>query len=115
MDFQTNAHSLLIPLSSEQSPTNPIEMAAPLSRAALSALRSSSQKVERPLSKIPRRSYHVELGAREKALLQEDPALKKFKSCKNTVRQASKIGFALTMFATAACGYQLTYRAMTKY
>ncbi|KAG2643240.1 succinate dehydrogenase subunit 7, mitochondrial-like isoform X1 [Panicum virgatum] len=35
----------------------------------------------------PSRGYHVELGAREKALLEEDVALKRFKSYKNSVKQ----------------------------
>ncbi|ONM54760.1 Succinate dehydrogenase subunit 7A mitochondrial [Zea mays] len=45
----------------------------------------------------PSRGYHVELGAREKALLEEDVALKRFKSYKNSVKQVSKIGNVLTL------------------
>ncbi|XP_078174669.1 succinate dehydrogenase subunit [Carex rostrata] len=84
-------------------------MAAPL----FSALRSSSQ-VERPLLNFPSRNYHVELGAREKTLLEVDPALMKFKSYKNSVKVASKIGNVLTVVAVTACSYQLVVRAMTK-
>ncbi|KAJ3700621.1 hypothetical protein LUZ61_004326 [Rhynchospora tenuis] len=93
-------------------------MAAPLSKSPLfNAFRSSSSSqktAERPLpNNIPRRNYHIELGAREKALLEEDPALKKFRSYKNSVKAASKIGNVLTVVAFAACGYQLVVRAMT--
>ncbi|KAF8657613.1 hypothetical protein HU200_059760 [Digitaria exilis] len=45
----------------------------------------------------PSRGYHVELGAREKALLEEDVALKRFKSYKNSVKKVSKIGNVLTL------------------
>ncbi|KAJ3691014.1 hypothetical protein LUZ61_020178 [Rhynchospora tenuis] len=79
-------------------------MAAPLSKSPLfSAFRSSSspQAVERSLPNIPRRNYHVELSAREKALLEEDPALKKFRSYKKGVKLTSKIGTVLTGVAVA--------------
>ncbi|XP_010913829.1 succinate dehydrogenase subunit 7, mitochondrial isoform X2 [Elaeis guineensis] len=76
-------------------------MAGPLSKSSLfSILRSHSQKAE-PALHLPRRGYHVELGAREKALLEEDPALKKFKSYKNTVKRVSKIGDALSVLVVA--------------
>ncbi|KAJ4783552.1 succinate dehydrogenase subunit [Rhynchospora pubera] len=72
-------------------------MAAPLSKSPLfSAFRSSSS-----LPHISRRNYHVELAAREKALLEEDPALKKFRSYKKGVKLTSKIGTALTGVAVA--------------
>ncbi|NP_001132723.1 Succinate dehydrogenase subunit 7, mitochondrial-like [Zea mays] len=59
----------------------------------------------------PRRGYHVELGAREKALLEEDVALKRFKSYKNSVKQVSKIGNALTLAVVLACSYELAVLA----
>ncbi|KAL0922259.1 hypothetical protein M5K25_006230 [Dendrobium thyrsiflorum] len=73
-------------------------MAFPLSNSTiLSSFRSRFQG-EGP-DHILRRGYHIELGAREKALLEEDPALKRFKSYKKTVKQASKIGNVLTILA----------------
>ena len=38
-------------------------------------------------------------------LLEEDPALKKFKSYKNTVKRVSKIGDALSVLAVAGMIY----------
>ncbi|NP_001318134.1 Succinate dehydrogenase subunit 7, mitochondrial-like [Zea mays] len=55
----------------------------------------------------PSRGYHVELGAREKALLEEDVALKRFKSYKNSVKQVSKIGNVLTLAVVFGCSYEL--------
>jgi hypothetical protein len=43
-----------------------------------------------------------------------DPALKKFKSYKNSVKVASKIGNILTNDVIASCSYQIMVRAMTK-
>ncbi|PKU61872.1 succinate dehydrogenase subunit 7, mitochondrial [Dendrobium catenatum] len=63
---------------------------------------------------ILRRGYHIELGAREKALLEEDPALKRFKSYKKSVKQASKIGNVLTILAIAACSYEILAVAVSK-
>ncbi|KAJ4804132.1 succinate dehydrogenase subunit [Rhynchospora pubera] len=86
-------------------------MAAPVSKSPLfSAFRSSSSS---SLPHISRRNYHVELAAREKALLEEDPALKKFRSYKKGVKLTSKIGTVLTGVAVAACSYQLVVKAMT--
>ncbi|CAD5169922.1 unnamed protein product [Musa acuminata subsp. malaccensis] len=73
------------------------------------ALRSSSQKEAStsPSNQISRRGYHIDLGAREKALLEEDPALKRFKSYKNNLKRVSKIGDVLTILVVAACTYEL--------
>ncbi|XP_074565755.1 succinate dehydrogenase subunit 7, mitochondrial-like isoform X2 [Curcuma longa] len=60
-----------------------------------------------PTNHIARRGYHIDLGAREKALLEEDPALKKFKSYKNNLKRVSKIGDVLTIVVVAACAYEL--------
>ncbi|CAL9751623.1 unnamed protein product, partial [Musa acuminata subsp. burmannicoides] len=67
------------------------------------ALRSSSQKEAStsPSNQISRRGYHIDLGAREKALLEEDPALKRFKSYKNSLKRVSKIGDVLTILVVA--------------
>ncbi|XP_010928555.1 succinate dehydrogenase subunit 7, mitochondrial isoform X2 [Elaeis guineensis] len=89
-------------------------MAGSLSKSSLfSGLRFHSQKGE-PGLHLPRRGYHIELGAREKALLEEDPALKKFKSYKNTVKRVSKVGDALTVIVVAACSYEIYAVAATR-
>ncbi|CAL5074484.1 unnamed protein product [Urochloa decumbens] len=62
----------------------------------------------------PSRGYHVELGAREKALLEEDVALKRFKSYKNSVKQVSKIGNVLTLAVVLACSYEVVVATSTK-
>ncbi|KAJ1289543.1 hypothetical protein BS78_02G172500 [Paspalum vaginatum] len=61
----------------------------------------------------PCRGYHVELGAREKALLEEDVALKRFKSYKNSVKQVSKIGNVLTLAVVLACSYEIAVLAVS--
>ncbi|KAG0470647.1 hypothetical protein HPP92_017347 [Vanilla planifolia] len=76
----------------------------------LSGFRSRLQEPNPPF----RRGYHVELGAREKALLEEDPALKRFKSYKYSVKKASKVGNALTFLVLAACGYEILTSAASK-
>ncbi|XP_020579481.1 succinate dehydrogenase subunit 7, mitochondrial [Phalaenopsis equestris] len=88
-------------------------MAFPRSNSTIiSSFRSRFQKEE--THNIPRRGYHIELGAREKALLEEDPALKRFKSYKKSVKQASKIGNVLTILAVAACSYEIVAVAVSK-
>ncbi|KQJ90112.1 succinate dehydrogenase subunit 7, mitochondrial [Brachypodium distachyon] len=74
----------------------------------LSSLRSRFRSTQPQLPHLqPRRGYHVELGAREKALLEEDAALKRFKSYKNSVKKVSKIGNVLTLVVVAACSYEI--------
>ncbi|KAJ6799604.1 succinate dehydrogenase subunit 7, mitochondrial-like [Iris pallida] len=80
---------------------------------------SSSLQQQQQMEKVGqvshRRGYHIDLGAREKALLEEDPALKRFKSYKNTVKRVSKVGNALTVLVIAACSYEIvTVAAMKK-
>ncbi|GJN34099.1 hypothetical protein PR202_gb22738 [Eleusine coracana subsp. coracana] len=77
--------------------------------AFLSSLRSRLRSPAPPSPHSrhqPSRGYHVELGAREKALLEEDVALKRFKSYKNSVKQVSKVGNVLTLVVAVAfaCG-----------
>ncbi|KAL9668025.1 hypothetical protein QQ045_002397 [Rhodiola kirilowii] len=50
---------------------------------------------------LTRRGFHTELGAREKALLAEDPALTRFKSHKKDVRRIKKVGDLLTIIVVA--------------
>ena len=80
--------------------------------AFLSSLRSrlrspQPQAPALPHLQAPRRGVHVELGAREKALLEEDTALKRFKSYKNSVKQVSKVGNILTGVVLFACAYEI--------
>ncbi|XP_062193863.1 succinate dehydrogenase subunit 7, mitochondrial-like [Phragmites australis] len=81
--------------------------------AFLSTLRSSLRSPLPPSHPRlqPSRGYHVELGAREKALLEEDSALKRFKSYKNSVKQVSKIGNVLTLAVVVACSYEIAVLA----
>ncbi|KAM0943130.1 putative succinate dehydrogenase subunit 7 [Dioscorea sansibarensis] len=78
-------------------------MAIPFSKTSLFSRFSS--RLQDPFH-LPRRGYHIDLGAREKALLEEDPALKKFKSYKTTVKRVSRIGDVLTILVVAACSYE---------
>uniref|UniRef100_A0A7N0SVJ0 Uncharacterized protein n=1 Tax=Kalanchoe fedtschenkoi TaxID=63787 RepID=A0A7N0SVJ0_KALFE len=73
----------------------------------LSQLRTQSQKSEA----VPCRGFHTELGAREKALLAEDPVLKRFKSHKKDAKRIKKVGDILTIAVVAGCCYEIYVRA----
>ncbi|XP_018488789.1 succinate dehydrogenase subunit 7A, mitochondrial [Raphanus sativus] len=75
-----------------------------------SHLRSSSQKPDGALAQS-RRGFHVELGTREKDLLAENDALRRFKSHKKGVRQLKKAGDVLTLVLLAGCCYEIYARA----
>ncbi|KAK6261131.1 hypothetical protein QUC31_006947 [Theobroma cacao] len=62
--------------------------------------RSSYQKTEGSLA-APSRALHVEPGARERALLAEDPSLRRFKSYKKSVWRVKRIGDVLTVVVVA--------------
>ncbi|XP_078437394.1 succinate dehydrogenase subunit 7B, mitochondrial-like isoform X1 [Wolffia australiana] len=79
-----------------------------------SSLRGIPQQGPLPVELFSRRGFHVEPGAREKALLEDDPALRKFKSHKKSVVRAKKIGDALIILVVAACSYEIYYKAMEK-
>ncbi|WZZ45512.1 hypothetical protein YC2023_041771 [Brassica napus] len=89
-----------------------------------SHLRSSSQKMEGGALAQPRRGFHVELGSREKDLLAENDALRRFKSHKKGVRQLKRIGDVITAVVVAAflmcdvfhsgCCYEIYARATMK-
>ncbi|KAL3642470.1 Succinate dehydrogenase subunit 7A, mitochondrial [Castilleja foliolosa] len=85
-------------------------MAFLLDKTAISALRLRSPKADDSIS-LSRRRFHVELGAREKALLAEDPSLKRFKSHKKTVSRLKKVGDVLTVVVVAGCCYEIYVRA----
>ncbi|KAL5723582.1 Succinate dehydrogenase subunit 7B [Ranunculus cassubicifolius] len=74
---------------------------------------SSTQKLDDSLLQS-RRNYHVELGAREKALLEPDPALKRFKSHKKGVRLIKRVGDVLTIVVVAGCCYEIYVRTMMR-
>ncbi|KFK27987.1 hypothetical protein AALP_AA8G457000 [Arabis alpina] len=74
---------------------------------------SSSQKTGDALS-LSRRGFHVEPGTREKALLAEDSALRRFKSHKKGVHRLKKIGDVLTVVVVAGCCYEIYVRASVK-
>lgn len=80
----------------------------------LSRLQSQSQVSNENPSAISRRGFHIELGAREKALLEEDPALKKFKSFKRSVWRLKRVGDVLTIVVVAGCCYEIYVRALMK-
>ncbi|GAB2269874.1 Succinate dehydrogenase subunit 7B, mitochondrial [Dionaea muscipula] len=61
-----------------------------------------------------RRQYHIELGEREKALLADDPALRRFKSHTKGVRRIKRIGDVLTIVVVAGCCYEIYVRAETR-
>ncbi|XP_058195563.1 succinate dehydrogenase subunit 7B, mitochondrial-like [Rhododendron vialii] len=77
----------------------------------LSNLRSHSQKNDDSLT---RRGFHVEPGPREKALLSEDPSLKRFKSCKKSVWRLKRIGNVLTIVVVAGCCYEIYVKAVMR-
>ncbi|KAH7441344.1 hypothetical protein KP509_03G034400 [Ceratopteris richardii] len=54
-----------------------------------------------------RRAFHVAPGERERALLEEDNALKHYKSSKETVKTVKKIGDILVIVVGAGCIYQI--------
>ncbi|KAF3787453.1 Succinate dehydrogenase subunit 7B [Nymphaea thermarum] len=67
-----------------------------------------------PSSSLHSRALHIELGAREKALLEEDPALKRFKSHKRNVWRLKRLGDALTIVVVAGCCWEIYVRAEMK-
>ncbi|XP_050221533.1 succinate dehydrogenase subunit 7A, mitochondrial [Mercurialis annua] len=84
-------------------------MAFLLNNSISSRLRSHSH--ESLSSSVPRRGFHVELGAREKALLAEDPALRRFKSHKTGVRRLKRVADVLTIVVVAGCCYEIYVKA----
>ncbi|XAR72647.1 Succinate dehydrogenase (ubiquinone) [Bertholletia excelsa] len=79
-----------------------------------SHLRSQSQGKTENLLSQPTRGFHIEPGAREKALLAEDPSLKRFKSHKKGVRRIKRIGDVLTIVVVAGCCYEIYVKAVMR-
>ncbi|XP_011087165.1 succinate dehydrogenase subunit 7B, mitochondrial [Sesamum indicum] len=88
-------------------------MAFLLNKTTLSAFRLHSQKSNDSLT-ISRRGFHVEPGAREKALLAEDPSLKRFKSHKKSLRRLKTVGDVLTIVVVAGCCYEIYVKAVMR-
>ncbi|KDP31141.1 hypothetical protein JCGZ_11517 [Jatropha curcas] len=84
-------------------------MAFLLNNSTISShFRSQSQKTQDSLS-LSRRGFHVEPGVREKALLAEDPVLKRFKSHKKSVWRLKRVGDVLTIVVVAGMLVSLIY------
>ncbi|ERM99588.1 hypothetical protein AMTR_s00088p00136290 [Amborella trichopoda] len=60
------------------------------------------------------RGFHIEPGPREKVLLEEDPALKRFKSHKKTVWRLKRVGDVLTVVVVAGCCYEIYVRTVKR-
>ncbi|XP_021733682.1 succinate dehydrogenase subunit 7A, mitochondrial-like [Chenopodium quinoa] len=88
-------------------------MASFLKSSVLSHLRSHPQGKE-SLFAQPSRKFHIDLGEREKALLEKDPALSRFKSSTQTVKRIKKAGDVLTIVVMAGCIYELYVRFTTR-
>ncbi|KAI5073189.1 hypothetical protein GOP47_0011202 [Adiantum capillus-veneris] len=54
-----------------------------------------------------KRGLHIPPGEREKALLEEDPALKHYKSTKGTAQKVKLFGDVLVIIVSAGCCYQV--------
>ncbi|CBI15079.3 hypothetical protein VitviT2T_026315 [Vitis vinifera] len=80
---------------------------------ALSHFRSHSQKTEDSFS-LSRRGFHVEPGPREKALLADNPSLKRFKSHKRNVWRLKRVGDVLTIVVVAGCCYEIYVKAVMR-
>ncbi|KAL2620470.1 hypothetical protein R1flu_000675 [Riccia fluitans] len=53
-------------------------------------------------------------GAREKALLEEDPALKEFRSEKNTIQLIKRIGDVLVLAVVTGSVYEIYWRVQAR-
>ncbi|XP_042502763.1 succinate dehydrogenase subunit 7B, mitochondrial-like [Macadamia integrifolia] len=89
-------------------------MAFLLNRTTMfSRFQSHSQKEIDP-NFLQSRRLHMEPGAREKALLEEDPALKQFKSHKKSVWRLKRVGDVLTIVVVAGCCYEIYVKAVMR-
>ncbi|XP_050377735.1 succinate dehydrogenase subunit 7B, mitochondrial [Argentina anserina] len=61
---------------------------------------------------LTRRQYHVEPGAREKALLAADPSLRRFKSHKQGVLAIKRLRKVLTVAVVAGFCYEIYVKVM---
>ncbi|KAG8652531.1 succinate dehydrogenase subunit 7B, mitochondrial-like isoform X2 [Manihot esculenta] len=86
-------------------------MAFLFNNSAISSYFGSHTQNQESLS---RRAFHVEPQPREKALLAEDPALKRFKSHKKSVWRLKRVGDVLTIVVVAGCCYEIYVRAVMR-
>ncbi|TYJ98577.1 succinate dehydrogenase subunit 7B [Cucumis melo var. makuwa] len=75
-------------------------MAFFLNKSTLASHFRSQSQVD-PSSLSSRRGFHVEPGTREKALLAEDPCLRRFRSHKKAVSRLKTFGDVLTIVVIA--------------
>ncbi|XVF12142.1 hypothetical protein REPUB_Repub08aG0088700 [Reevesia pubescens] len=88
-------------------------MAFFLQKSTLANHFRSYQKTEAFLA-VSNRTFHVELGDREKALLAEDPSLRQFKSYKKSVWRVKRIGDVLTIVVVAGCCYEIYVKTVMR-
>ncbi|CAO2826703.1 unnamed protein product [Amaranthus hypochondriacus] len=88
-------------------------MASFLKSSPFSSMRSQSQRSQSLFSQ-PSRSFHIDLGEREKALLEKDSALSRFKSYKQGAKRIRRVGDVLTVIVVAGCCYEIYVRATTR-
>ncbi|MCL7024779.1 hypothetical protein MKW94_027108 [Papaver nudicaule] len=75
---------------------------------------SSTQKVNPSVLQSSRRGFHIELGAREKALLEPHPALKRFKSTKKAEHMVRRFGDVLAVAVVSGGCYEVYVRATSR-
>ncbi|KAL4036283.1 hypothetical protein IC575_005011 [Cucumis melo] len=85
-------------------------MAFFLNKSTLASHFRSQSQVD-PSSLSSRRGFHVEPGTREKALLAEDPCLRRFRSHKKAVSRLKTFGDVLTIVVIAGCCYEIYVKA----
>ncbi|XP_012080126.1 succinate dehydrogenase subunit 7B, mitochondrial isoform X2 [Jatropha curcas] len=88
-------------------------MAFLLNNSTISSHFRSQSQTQDSLS-LSRRGFHVEPGVREKALLAEDPVLKRFKSHKKSVWRLKRVGDVLTIVVVAGCCYEIYVKAVMR-
>ncbi|KAI3892799.1 hypothetical protein MKX03_000903 [Papaver bracteatum] len=75
---------------------------------------SSTQKVNPSFLQSSRCGFHIELGAREKALLEPHPALKPFKSTKKAEHLVRRFGDVLALAVITGGCYEVYVRTTSK-
>ncbi|KAI3929928.1 hypothetical protein MKW98_004082 [Papaver atlanticum] len=75
---------------------------------------SSTQKVNPSFLQSSHRGLHIELGAREKALLEPHPVLKPFKSTKKAEHLVRRFGDVLALAVISGGCYEVYVRTTSK-
>ncbi|KAF5725906.1 hypothetical protein HS088_TW23G00638 [Tripterygium wilfordii] len=90
-------------------------MAFLLNRTSIAShFRSRSPLESEDALALSRRGFHIGPGPREKALLAEDPSLKRFKSHKKTVWRLKRVGDVVTVIVVAGCCYEIYVKALMR-